>query len=352
MKHAAAVLAILAALSASIALADDFKTIDGKEYKNAKLSRVEPDGIVVRTKSGITKIYFVELPKEVADKWLAPIRAAERAAEENRIKEQQAAEENRIKEQQAAEEKRAAAEQERTEKENKAGVELKPAIGQFQAAEQRASQAYQSATKGTLSGQVFVSTTRGENFKLGAAQVSLFARDATDALLKGVKNYADYKIQQLSGPVADAKATLDQAEANEKAASDAVFQAIKVRGDWKEAQRTQDVAREAAKTAGQQYWEIDRELSVCYSGAFYFAYLQSPIQTVETDADGKFAIEVPLTGTFVIAAQARRSVGDYTEHYYWLQPVSLEGQQHRVQNLSNNNLTSTTGTSSLILTKD
>ena len=30
-------LAILALLSASIALDDDFKTIDGKEYKNAKI---------------------------------------------------------------------------------------------------------------------------------------------------------------------------------------------------------------------------------------------------------------------------------------------------------------------------
>ncbi len=30
---------------ASVALADDFKTIDGKEYKNAKVSRVEPDGL-------------------------------------------------------------------------------------------------------------------------------------------------------------------------------------------------------------------------------------------------------------------------------------------------------------------
>jgi len=33
-------------------------------------------------------------------------------------------------------------------------------------------------------------------------------------------------------------------------------------------------------------------------------------------------------------------------------PVSLEGQQQLTQNLSNNNLTSTTGTSSLILTQD
>jgi len=56
---------ILAALSASLALADDFRTIRGKEYKDATVSRVEPDGIVLRTKSGIVKLYFSELPKEV-----------------------------------------------------------------------------------------------------------------------------------------------------------------------------------------------------------------------------------------------------------------------------------------------
>ena len=47
----------------------DFKTTDGKEYKNAKLSRVEPDGIVLRTKSGISKLYFTELPKEVQERF-------------------------------------------------------------------------------------------------------------------------------------------------------------------------------------------------------------------------------------------------------------------------------------------
>jgi hypothetical protein len=34
---------ILIVSLASVALADDFKTVDGKEYKNAKVSRVEPD---------------------------------------------------------------------------------------------------------------------------------------------------------------------------------------------------------------------------------------------------------------------------------------------------------------------
>ena len=57
------------ALSASIALADDFRTINGKEYKDATVTRAEVDGIVVKTKSGITKIYFTELPKEVQQRF-------------------------------------------------------------------------------------------------------------------------------------------------------------------------------------------------------------------------------------------------------------------------------------------
>jgi hypothetical protein len=63
------IIAILATLSASLALAEDFKTVSGKEYKDATVSRVEFDGIVLRTKSGITKLYFAELPKEVQERF-------------------------------------------------------------------------------------------------------------------------------------------------------------------------------------------------------------------------------------------------------------------------------------------
>jgi len=56
-------------MSASLALADDFKTIDGKEYKNATVNRVEPDGLVLKTKSGISKLYFTELPEDVQKRY-------------------------------------------------------------------------------------------------------------------------------------------------------------------------------------------------------------------------------------------------------------------------------------------
>jgi len=54
---------------ASIALSDDFKTINGREYKDAIVSRVEPDGIVLKTKSGISKVDFTELPKDVQERF-------------------------------------------------------------------------------------------------------------------------------------------------------------------------------------------------------------------------------------------------------------------------------------------
>ena len=60
---------ILVLCFASLALAEDFKTIIGKEYKNVTVSRVEADGIVIKTKTGLSKIYFVELPKDVQERF-------------------------------------------------------------------------------------------------------------------------------------------------------------------------------------------------------------------------------------------------------------------------------------------
>jgi len=79
VKYGTTPLAILAALSASLVLAEDFKTVNGKEYKDATVIRVEGDGIVLKSKTGISKVYFVELPKDVQEKFhygpAKPIRA-------------------------------------------------------------------------------------------------------------------------------------------------------------------------------------------------------------------------------------------------------------------------------------
>jgi thioredoxin 1 len=59
-----------------VALGDNFKTIDGKEYKNVTVSRVEPDGIVLVTSVGISKVYFTELPKDVQQRFHYDVKKA------------------------------------------------------------------------------------------------------------------------------------------------------------------------------------------------------------------------------------------------------------------------------------
>ena len=80
---------------ASVAVAEDFKAIDGKEYKNVRVSRVEPDGIVLISKSGISKVYFTELPPDIQKRFRydasnAAVYSAEQAASQAAFQTQQA----------------------------------------------------------------------------------------------------------------------------------------------------------------------------------------------------------------------------------------------------------------------
>ena len=57
--------------------AEDLKLTTGAEYKNVRVSRVEPDGIVIATETGVVKLFFTELPKEVQEKYHFDPKAAE-----------------------------------------------------------------------------------------------------------------------------------------------------------------------------------------------------------------------------------------------------------------------------------
>jgi chromosome segregation ATPase len=88
-EMSASTFVILIISFASIALADDFKTTDGTEYKNVTVKRVEPDGIVLSSKSGISKVYFAELPNEVQQRFnYDPEKAAAYSEVQNSAQEQ------------------------------------------------------------------------------------------------------------------------------------------------------------------------------------------------------------------------------------------------------------------------
>jgi hypothetical protein len=74
VKYCGTTVVILAVLFASLALSEDFKTTNGKVYKDATVSRIEADGIQLKTKTGISKVYFTELPQDVQERfhWVKP----------------------------------------------------------------------------------------------------------------------------------------------------------------------------------------------------------------------------------------------------------------------------------------
>ena len=74
VKDWATTIAILPLLLATFARAEDFKTVSGKIYKDATVSRIEADGIELKTKTGISKVYFTELPQDVQERfhWAKP----------------------------------------------------------------------------------------------------------------------------------------------------------------------------------------------------------------------------------------------------------------------------------------
>ena len=89
------VLTLLILSFTAAAFSEDFKTVNGKEFKNATITRVEPDGIVVKTKSGMSKVYFAELPKEIQERFhydpqKATAYSAEQAANYTAYQQQQA----------------------------------------------------------------------------------------------------------------------------------------------------------------------------------------------------------------------------------------------------------------------
>src|ERR1700747_2832176 len=69
MKRCGTTVVILAVLFAARARSEDFKTTNGKVYKDATVSRIEADGIELKTKTGISKVYFTELPQEVQERF-------------------------------------------------------------------------------------------------------------------------------------------------------------------------------------------------------------------------------------------------------------------------------------------
>jgi hypothetical protein len=101
-----------------------------------------------------------------------------------------------------------------------------------------------------------------------------------------------------------------------------------------------DAGEEKAEKAKRKWYDLD-ELEFSYRRpSFCFDGLPSAFRSTKTDGDGKFQITVPRSGRYVIAAFAKRELGNASyniEEYYWLIEIDPRGESQQKVMLSNDN---------------
>jgi hypothetical protein len=208
-----------------------------------------------------------------------------------------------------------------------------------------------------LTGQVFIRTNGGDSIKLSLVEVDLFDEKVIDDDLAGKR--------KASGPLFDtlsplAKKLSDEADAAQKtadAASSAATAAIGTDGFDAASQEEMKTGAVANKASAAR----DKVLgALCYlESTFYlFSNLPKPLQVTKTDADGKFAFDVPR-GSYVLVASSSRNAGaevigdsaiPKTEYYDWMVRVNLDSNKDVM--LANDNLSSSGSRDSVVKTDE
>lgn len=191
---------------------------------------------------------------------------------------------------------------------------------------------------GTLEGEIFIVTKGGQNFKLGLVAIHLHLLPSVTGFFQRKAKDGAMAQGRLSGPLRQAEAQLLQANEIED-------QAWKITLDSKyddPKREEKERALEEAKQVGSSKRDVHRELSdkknYFDTQDYYFDGLPHSLLMVRTNADGKFSIPLPIVGDFIITARAEREVGKESEKYYWVVPVSLNGNAKSAIMLSNHNL--------------
>jgi hypothetical protein len=186
-----------------------------------------------------------------------------------------------------------------------------------------------------ISGQVFIVTRGGQNFKLGDVHVQVYKFADLDPILTKRETDAAPQVQKLwplikklSGLIVTIDNGADHALGTP---------------DWQ--------SREAIREkSDKQFKEIKDRYYYLISGDYYLADLPSPLADAPTDADGKFSTTVPGVGSYIITAKATRDVIDDQEQYWWIVRVDLNDPKGKYVQLTNENMTSSNSPNSLIKT--
>jgi hypothetical protein len=215
---------------------------------------------------------------------------------------------------------------------------------------------FSTASGKTIDGQVFIVTAGAQAIKLALVQVIAVAQADTE------KHISDTDVA-VAAEQAKADAEVNEATQAAQQAKRAVAGGF---GEWMrrvarerpnenspeipraESQKFHAAEQRAAKAVGRLA-EARARQKVLQSAAPYFVDLPTPTATAKTDADGRFQLNVPDEGDYVLLATSTRAVFNTVEKYFWI--VRLKPQVSKVT-LSNDNLTTSGSPDSLVTTKN
>lgn len=176
-----------------------------------------------------------------------------------------------------------------------------------------------------VNGEVFIVTQGGSSIKLSL--IEIYAYEAPD-MEKFIKSRTDLAKSELD-KLAPALKTL--------------LMELKAAYDAHDKFGMLDESK-AAKASLRAYWSKKEEYSQVYkkyspffSGQFWTMGLPAPIQTIKSDSEGRFVLQLK-PGKYGLVASGSRKVMDKEEEYYWLIWTNVVKKPRSKILLSNDNL--------------
>lgn len=203
-----------------------------------------------------------------------------------------------------------------------------------------------------VTGEIFVVTKGGVNFKLGLVNVQAFEKSVIDKFVAEKNREQGNLLKEVGLKMDEINKEIDAYKPTAEAAVKA-FSAAKYGSTTYE--RSYQTWKTTIQIEGQKSSNLApllREQDKLFSGSFFFELLPKPKLSVQSNSDGRFRFSVTRDVEVIIAASAFRTVGNSVERYFWLVPVTRPDGASTEITLGNNNLTSVQGGGSLIHTVD
>lgn len=370
-----ALLVAICALTLPAARAEDWTTTSGKTYRNVKVLAHTSTTITVLDSNGGATIDLIDLPPAIQQKYgfdrnaALAIKAKADADAAKVVADKKAAEDKKIADDKAAKDAVVAA----AAAQAKDAAEDQKQLESFTA---KAKTDYASVEKTAINGVVHYLTREHEDVPMKEVHVGLYSYDQAHAALdirnarggveqkklesmlaeekaKCLKAYdaaddaadalAAVKNPPAAAPpktTAPAPAKPDPKAPAAKAPAAAPTPAAKKPDEAKlaAAKKAADDAANAAVAAGKACQDGWTKYYSYVSRPYYAAVFADPIVDVITDTEGKFTMQFPKTGSWVLVAQGKFPTATGDENCLWIAKINPEAVLKNQVALNNDNL--------------